>query len=609
MTATVEFPQVDEGLYDVWTTWKSSSSLGSGTYELFVQDDFTRANTPPGGFGWGMLRDESTRIFRRTTNSSDHTYVPVDFKSAPRDTHDDGVQGLRWFSVGTVQVDSQSKLSLRLQKDAGQVAIDGFRLTPHVRREVIEYDQANRPTHSLLYSERASTARTETYYAYDVTGKMVAVRNLDLVMDSKSTLGFAYQGNQQLLSFSLDTYSGGVNEYGKIKSFNLLGTQGEVLGIDSSRFGQLAAIASQQQTVWQINNLDGTRFTDTNGWFATNYAFAGQKLASTNTDYLTQSRDAHRNTWSDSTPSAWGTFNSELWQTGSFKVASDAWNSLSPETTARIGGGLQLGYGLAQAGASIAAGIASCPVTLGVGCAAGIAGAFIGVDNAIAGFETLRTGKTAETLLNMEVAATARQFMSEQNAQRLATGVELVAGLGAGVGDDLVRATSKFAKAPVNVLDDAAKAQGKVVGSFKIDLTNPPPQGWRYWTTPYSPKFANPRIVDPATGLKVPTSALGSKTGLHELQHFLDATQHPQLYYFARASNAPGAGLAHFVFETRGYLQSHGLQALFNPSLAMASVRHAGRAHLVYRDLAGLAGLGGLGGFAYWFTSNESGQE
>jgi len=177
--------------------------------------------------------------------------------------------------------------------------------------------------------------------------------------------------------------------------------------------------------------------------------------------------------------------------------------------------------------------------------------------------------------------------------------------------ESLATYKSEIAKndAPVNVLDDAAKAQGKVVGSFKIDLTNPPPQGWRYWTTPYSPKFANPRIVDPATGLKVPTSALGSKTGLHELQHFLDATQHPQLYYFARASNAPGAGLAHFVFETRGYLQSHGLQALFNPSLAMASVRHAGRAHLVYRDLAGLAGLGGLGGFVYWFTSNESGQQ
>gem|GEM_PF-1872536 len=33
-----------------------------------------------------------------------------------------------------------------------------------------------------------------------------------------------------------------------------------------------------------------------------------------------------------------------------------------------------------------------------------------------------------------------------------------------------------------------------------------------------------------------------------------DATQHPQSYYFARASNAPGAGLAHFVIETRGYL-------------------------------------------------------
>ncbi len=81
VTANVDFPQVDEGVYDVWTTWKSSGSLGSGTYELFVQDDFTRANTPLGGFGWGMLRDESTGMFRRTTNSSDPHLRPSRFQS------------------------------------------------------------------------------------------------------------------------------------------------------------------------------------------------------------------------------------------------------------------------------------------------------------------------------------------------------------------------------------------------------------------------------------------------------------------------------------------------------------------------------------------------
>ena len=214
--------------------------------------------------------------------------------------------------------------------------------------------------------------RTETYYAYDVTGKMVAVRNRDLAEDSKSTLGFAYQGNQQLLSFSLDTYSGGVNEYGKIKSFNLLGTQGEVLGIDSSRFGQPAAVSSLQQTVWQINNLDGTRFTDTNGWFATNYAFAGQKLASTNTDYLTQSRDAHRNTWNGKTESGWTIFKDEY----------------GKHVNPRIFGVSQAIFGLAE----VIGGAGSCPAVIGCFVAAH------GLDDMQAGLLTAFTGEFQETL-------------------------------------------------------------------------------------------------------------------------------------------------------------------------------------------------------------------
>jgi Pretoxin HINT domain len=64
----------------------------------------------------------------------------------------------------------------------------------------------------------------------------------------------------------------------------------------------------------------------------------------------------------------------------------------------------------------------------------------------IAGAESVWTGESAPTLLNMGVVAGARQFMSEQNAQRLATSVELVAGFGSGVADDALRASVKFAK-------------------------------------------------------------------------------------------------------------------------------------------------------------------
>ena len=95
---------------------------------------------------------------------------------------------------------------------------------------------------------------------------------------------------------------------------------------------------------------------------------------------------------------------------------------------------------------------------------------------------------------------------------------------------------------------------------------------------------------------------LDNPVAFHELKHFTDVDAHPGLYYFARRSTAPGSGLAHFVYETRGYLQSHGLRALFDPSLAMASVQHAGRAHLVYRDLIGLGGLATIGLVGWWFS-------
>ena len=151
--------------------------------------------------------------------------------------------------------------------------------------------------------------------------------------------------------------------------------------------------------------------------------------------------------------------------------------------------------------------------------------------------------------------------------------------------------------------EDAAKNKNlKVTGRFEIELLNPPPKGWRYWVTPYRPKFGNRNIVDPTTGNVLSGSDLTTPTHLHELKHFTDS-HHEQLYYFARVSKAPGSGIAHFIYETRGYLRSHGYQVLYKPWIPMRSVAHADRAYLVYRDLAGI-GIIGTGIVVFWWLSD-----
>jgi hypothetical protein len=76
----------------------------------------------------------------------------------------------------------------------------------------------------------------------------------------------------------------------------LIGLSGEVLATESTRRNPQSG-ALEPKTVWQFNNLDGTRFVDSGSWVASDYAFAGQKLQSAATDSLIQSRDAARSTW------------------------------------------------------------------------------------------------------------------------------------------------------------------------------------------------------------------------------------------------------------------------------------------------------------------------
>jgi len=93
---------------------------------------------------------------------------------------------------------------------------------------------------------------------------------------------------------------------------------------------------------------------------------------------------------------------------------------------------------------------------------------------------------------------------------------------------------------------------------------------------------------------------------MHEIRHALDFFDHPELAYFATRSRTPGAGIAHFVFEARGYFESHGLRGALNPRAVLRSVEAYTinnvpqfRHHLFYRDLAMGVSVLGLGSGLY----------
>lgn len=129
-------------------------------------------------------------------------------------------------------------------------------------------------------------------------------------------------------------------------------------------------------------------------------------------------------------------------------------------------------------------------------------------------------------------------------------------------------------------------------------LASAPPKGIQKYITLYRPRFIGHKITPSPAEL---VASGRSRYLYHELKHFTDASKHPEFFYFARVSRAPGSGFAHFVMETRGYLQSHGLRAL-NPLHAIRSVRAEGRAQLIYRDIGILGGFIGLAGISWGYS-------
>jgi len=155
--------------------------------------------------------------------------------------------------------------------------------------------------------------------------------------------------------------------------------------------------------------------------------------------------------------------------------------------------------------------------------------------------------------------------------------------------------------------DDLPSGTG--VGGVTRSTLQGTPEPWRLFKPSYKVEIHMP------AGLRATDPKRYARNLSHETRHALDFLDHPEFAYYATSSRAPGAGLAHFVFEARGYLQSPGLRALVDPRIPgpMASVRSYAlggvpqmRHQLVYRDLLIGGSIIGYGSGLYFGGAYDS---
>lgn len=316
-TASVTFDEVPSNVYDVWVTWQEYSHLGSGTYTLSVSDDVTRLTR--NDLFKGLTKDQQTGFLRRSSEflQGDDEKIAVNFTEPPNAGAYTGYlhsDGLPWLAIATVQLDAHSILKLKLENQvngvrSGQIPVDGFKLTPHVSREVMTYDHANRLVESKLYTESLTVPSIVSTFAYDVLGRQV-VSSTDVVHTSAiTTTAVAYQGQLPVLRFDMQ----GANP-GAIESFTLFDQQGAVIATDTSTTVTAEQpVNGHQLTTWQLNHLDGTEFTNTKTWSTATYAFAGNRQVTVNSDPITQlqqsQRGMHQQNWDLGGDRAWAAYN------------------------------------------------------------------------------------------------------------------------------------------------------------------------------------------------------------------------------------------------------------------------------------------------------------
>jgi YD repeat-containing protein len=286
-SATIEFEQTTAGVYDVWATWQENSNLGTGSYRFTVSDSVTRATRA--NLFKALTLDERTGFLRRSSEfmEEDQAEITVNFTSVPgNETHSDGHP---WFPIATVQLDADSVLKLRLESLSGQVAVDGFKLVPHISKETFTYDNENRLLETQTYTQSSTSPAVITSYLYDPMGRLI-VTNTDVVDKSTTQIGTIYQGQKPVLQFDMDPDLG--NE---IQSFKWFDSRGELIAshVNTTHSSQQPH-PDELAATWHLNQLDGSEFTNTKSWMATEYVFAANKRGTVNSDPITELQKSTR---------------------------------------------------------------------------------------------------------------------------------------------------------------------------------------------------------------------------------------------------------------------------------------------------------------------------
>jgi hypothetical protein len=102
--------------------------------------------------------------------------------------------------------------------------------------------------------------------------------------------GTVYQRNKPVLQFNMTE-----GEEFHIPSFSWMDERGEVIASQTTTTSDAAKPAPQElAATWHLNQLDGTEFTNTKSWMATEFAFAGNKRGTVNSDPITELQTSTR---------------------------------------------------------------------------------------------------------------------------------------------------------------------------------------------------------------------------------------------------------------------------------------------------------------------------
>ena len=162
------------------------------------------------------------------------------------------------------------------------------RQAPLITKQIFKYDHANRLIQIETFTQQSATP-VFTSQMYDALGRR-GLTNTEVVGKFNVSTGTVYQRNKPVLQFNMT----------EVKSSIFNHSHGWTNVERSSHPRQPQPVTLRNRppqelaATWHLNQLDGTEFTHTKSWMATEFAFAGNKRGTVNSDPITELQTSTR---------------------------------------------------------------------------------------------------------------------------------------------------------------------------------------------------------------------------------------------------------------------------------------------------------------------------